>query len=572
MQMSNLSRPRPVGAVLAMIALTLAGCTTSPKPASEPPAFPREFRAAWVTTWENVDWPSSGKLSTAQQQKEIDAIIERAKDLKLNALLLQVRGTANAIHPSKHEPWAGSLTGKRGRAPDPMYDPLKMWIQKSHAAGIELHAWVIPFVAWNEPLDQYKGPHRPTVLAHASNKYFDPGDDATQKYLLMVMDEFMDYDIDGYAFEHHFYPPPSTQPSDEEENTERNQGAVRDFPDQESFKRYRNKGGQLSLQAWRRDNITRFFKTFRAQMTARKPWLRLGISPFGIPSPNTPAFVKGAPYLDQYRVTYADPELWLRSGLCDYLIPELYWKTGAANQPFPALLKAWVDPSKNPRGRNVYAGLFTSHVNKYSTSWSPDEIAGQIMIARHTPGASGHAHFSMRAMTENRKGIADLLRQGVYSDGALPPRSPWLGEKHPAAPTKLTVSRLTPGEVQSQTPRRVIAPPFAQRATTGPATRPFVALARPSEAAAARAKTLGGVKLAWERPKAEGVWRWAVYSKHGDHWHFQVVGRENATGDSPISAIVRDHPAQGPAKLVFVSAIDRVGNESAKVKLDVTLP
>jgi hypothetical protein len=89
-----------------------------------PPAAPREFRAAWVATVSNIDWPSKPGLSTWDQQAEIIAILNRAVELKLNALIVQIRTTADALYASEREPWSQYLTGTQGEPPFPYYDPL----------------------------------------------------------------------------------------------------------------------------------------------------------------------------------------------------------------------------------------------------------------------------------------------------------------------------------------------------------------------------------------------------------------------------------------------------------------
>ena len=112
-----------------------------------PPAAPREFRAAWVSTVANIDWPSRRDLSTEKQQAEIIQILDTAAQLKLNALILQVRPSGDAIYPSTLEPWSEFLTGEQGRAPNPFYDPLQFWIEQAHKRGIQLHAWFNPYRA-----------------------------------------------------------------------------------------------------------------------------------------------------------------------------------------------------------------------------------------------------------------------------------------------------------------------------------------------------------------------------------------------------------------------------------------
>jgi hypothetical protein len=221
--------------------------------------------------------------------------------------------------------------------------------------------------------------------------------------------------------------------------------------------------------------------------------------------------------------------------------------------------------------------LFTSAVNQYSTSWSPDEITGQIMITRGTNGAGGHGHYSMHTLNQNSKGIANLLQQ-TYGEGALPPTNVWLGKTPPAAPTGLKPpERIDPTGMQAVQMKRVIKPQSAGASRAGPTTRPFVALAPPSTRKAAKEASLGGFKLTWDAPKSSGppkssdVWRWAVYSKHGSTWHFRLVGRgESTAADQPIVAIVPDDANNGRASVIAISAIDQLGNESSKVVKEVT--
>ncbi len=112
-----------------------------------PPPIPREFRAAWIASVANIDWPSRKDLTVAEQKQEIIRIVERAQELNLNALIFQVRPAADALYPSAFEPWSEYLTGEQGKAPQPFYDPLAMWIEESHKRGIELHAWFNPYRA-----------------------------------------------------------------------------------------------------------------------------------------------------------------------------------------------------------------------------------------------------------------------------------------------------------------------------------------------------------------------------------------------------------------------------------------
>src|SRR5262245_41242452 len=79
------------------------------------PQVEREFRAAWVATVANVDFPSQKNLSPEQQKAELLVIVELAKKLRLNALIFQVRPMADAVYASQLEPWSEFLTGQMGK-------------------------------------------------------------------------------------------------------------------------------------------------------------------------------------------------------------------------------------------------------------------------------------------------------------------------------------------------------------------------------------------------------------------------------------------------------------------------
>src|SRR5690348_5169573 len=125
--------------LMIAIGLTVPGCVTGPSAEEAKSLFPpepqREFRAAWVATVNNIDWPSKPGLSTQEQQKELIAILDKCAALHLNAVVLQVRTSCDAFYPSKLEPWSEYLTGKQGQAPEPMYDPLQMWVEEAHRRG-----------------------------------------------------------------------------------------------------------------------------------------------------------------------------------------------------------------------------------------------------------------------------------------------------------------------------------------------------------------------------------------------------------------------------------------------------
>lgn len=382
------------------------------------PAVQREFRGAWVATVGNIDWPSRPGLSTREQQAELGAIVERAADLRLNALVFQVRTSCDALYESSLEPWSEYLTGVQGRAPSPAYDPLALAIDLCHARGIELHAWINPFRARakdsvSQPAAKHISREKPALVrAYGEQLWLDPGEPAAREHSLHVLADIVRrYDIDGVHIDDYFYPYPV---KDE-------RGRSLAFPDDASFKRFARDDGGMKRDDWRRANINGFVRQMYETTRRIKPHVKVGISPFGIWRSGQPTGVRG---LDAYTAIYADSRLWLREGWCDYFAPQLYWRIDAPEQSYTALLEWWL--GQNSQGRHLWPG---SHASK----WPAAEIGSQIAAARQRR-AGGTLLFSMRSIMENRGGLATTLVSDAFATPALAPPSPWLDNQAPLPP------------------------------------------------------------------------------------------------------------------------------------------
>ncbi|MYM85906.1 family 10 glycosylhydrolase [Rugamonas sp. FT82W] len=496
------------------------GNTVPPAPVdlNMPPPAPREFRAAWVSTVANIDWPSRNNLTMAKQQAEALAILDRAQALHLNAIVLQVRPSADAIYPSELEPWSEFLTGQQGRAPATAWDPLQFWIEQAHARGLELHAWFNPYRARHatakSPLARsHIGSTNPDVVkSYGRYLWMDPGEAAASQHTLdVVLDVVRRYDIDGVHIDDYFYPYPI--------DTAGADGVVLDagaspkqeleFPDQPSWQRYLLGGGTLDRAGWRRQNVNSLIEALYLGIHKEKSWVRFGISPFGIGRPDRrPAGIVG---FSQYDKLYADAELWLANGWLDYLAPQLYWPVAQAPQAFDVLLDYWL--AQNTRARHVWPGLYTSRIDNSAKAFAPEEIVKQIGVTRSRAGVQGHLHFSIAALMENRKGIADQLRAQTYQTAALAPASPWLGAELPPAP--------------------------------GVAVR----------------REGNGVGLKLSAAAGKPVAHYAIWSRYGSEWRFAV-----APASRPV-LLLPDDAAAGSAQAVVVSAVDRLGNESERVSV-----
>jgi uncharacterized lipoprotein YddW (UPF0748 family) len=381
---------------------------TSYEPSSIIPPKPlREFRGVWVATVANIDWPSKPGLTTAEQKKELLTLLDRVVQLKLNAVIFQVRPACDAMYASKIEPWSEYLTGKMGQAPYPFYDPLAFAIEQAHARGLELHAWFNPYRAHHfQSISPISANHisktRPNLVRHYGKYlWLDPGERDVQDYSLsVVMDVVKRYDVDGIHFDDYFYPY-------EEKGAD---GKDQDFPDDASWRKF-GTGGRLSRDDWRRENVNQFVERVYKSIKAAKPWVKFGISPFGIWRPGSPQQIKG---YDAYTKLFADSRLWLVNGWLDYLAPQLYWQIEPKEQSFPALLDWWTQ--QNPKGREIFSGIAASSAGK----WKPDEIPNQIRLTRKQNGASGYILYSMKSLLSNPP-LFQKLERDINAQPALVP-------------------------------------------------------------------------------------------------------------------------------------------------------
>jgi uncharacterized lipoprotein YddW (UPF0748 family) len=505
------------------IFLAIPAPVVAQQSSSSPPPVQREFRGAWVASVANIDWPLKPGLSSWQQKSELIAILDRAVELNLNAILLQVRPAADALYESPYEPWSAYLTGVEGRAPEPSYDPLRFAVTEAHARGLELHAWFNPYRARHASA---KGTHARShisvthpelVRTYGRYEWMDPGEPAViQQTLRVMLDVVKRYDVDGIHIDDYFYPYP-------EIGTD---SVAIPFPDSSSYAAYRKHGGKLERDDWRRHSVDTLIQQLYTRTKALKPWVKVGISPFGIWRPGYPASIAG---FDSYAKLYGDSRKWIHEGWIDYFTPQLYWPIGQTPQSYPVLLDWWL--GENVKSRHVWPGHNTSRAAAGAGLWGPDELNAQIRATRAS-AATGDIHFSMRTLmplttvrrdsvltgvaTQPPRQVAaaaltEKLRSELYATPALIPASPWLGKRVPPMPlATLIVDASSSDEVLKVTPAT-------------------------------------GSKVAWWTIRAQdddGAWR---------TWILPGVQMQ----------LVVSEAGQPRPQRVVVTAVDRLGNESA---------
>jgi uncharacterized lipoprotein YddW (UPF0748 family) len=490
--------------LLGSAVIFLFSCRTAKTPVKQDsqalPAVEREFRAAWVATVANINWPSKPGLSTDSQQKEAIYLLDFLKQQNFNAVILQVRPQADALYKSDLEPWSYYLSGVQGQAPVPFYDPLEFWTEEAHNRGIELHVWLNPYRAHHKsggPVSEHSVVKKhPELVVYLKEGYWwmDPGKKETQDLTTnVIMDLVKRYDIDGVHFDDYFYPYPSYNLGE-------------DFPDSSSWNAYVNHGGKLSRGDWRRENVNTLIKRLYAEIKKEKAHVKFGLSPFGIWRPGHPASVEG---FDQYSQLYADAKLWLNEGWIDYFTPQLYWPINRYAQSFPVLLGWWQE--QNWKGRHLWPGI---SVGRDTGAVTVNETINQIMITRGmVPQSPGVVHWSIGPVTKNTKLQTSLL-SGAYRKPALVPASPWMDAIRPLPPV------MTSNNDNDS------------------------------------------VRISWTHPDEKDVFKYVVYYKYGNRWSYSVLTRQTKNFHLPTTIV--DGKTTQRLTALMLSAVDRVGNESVR--------
>ena len=452
---------------------------TTPKTETEKPvaklALPevnREFRAAWIATVANINWPSKNSLSTQQQKDEAIKILDLLKEANFNAVIFQARPSADAMYRSDLEPWSYFLTGAIGKAPAPYYDPLEFWIKESHERGMELHVWLNPYRAHHTtggPITEEsmvkKMPEQIIKLRNGMY-WMDPSDEKTQDHTAMVIRDLVKrYDIDAIHIDDYFYP-------------YREYNGGKDFPDNRTWNDYVKRGGNLTRADFRRANVNKFIKRIHEEIKAEKSNVKFGISPFGIWKPGFPEGIKGT---SQYDELYADAKLWLNQGWLDYFSPQLYWKNDGP-QSFPALLNWW--ESENTMKRHLWPGLNTIGMREVTDR--PAEIVTQINTTRDIlKDNAGTIHYSVDGLSKNPT-MYNAVKNS-YQKKALVPTTPWIKTQALGKPILFAES------------------------------------------------TSSSTSLKWNSPEPAKVFQWILYIKYGEFWETEIIEKNLNSKILPLS-------------------------------------
>lgn len=386
----------------------------------------REFRGAWLHVIGQSQWQNK---TTEQAKAYIRDQFDRLQAAGCNAVIFQVRPTADALYKSDLEPWSFWLTGKRGKAPDPMWDPMEYAIGEAHKRGMEFHAWLNPYRVTSNPKEVLPADHpskrEPERFVRFDGKiFFDPAFPQNRDAICEVVADIVNrYDVDAIHIDDYFYPYPAN--------------GKRFNADDASYKRF---GNGLPRNDWRRHNVDLLIEQLHSTIKTAKPWVRFGVSPFGIWR-NKASDPKGSDSngLQNYDDLYADPLLWAREGWIDYLAPQLYWTLDMKAAPSRHLAKWWND---NANGVDIYIGQEVKRTMDTADPRNNDrnELDTKVKLSRELPAVKGNVWWHGYWVTGNYKGVADSLAQKYQSTIALPPAYGDL-DKRPAPVSGLRLAK-----------------------------------------------------------------------------------------------------------------------------------
>lgn len=380
----------------------------------------REFRGAWLHTIYQTQYK---KHSTAENKAYLIRQLDSLKSAGINAVIFQVRAQADAFYKSDLEPWSSYLTDG-GKAPVPFWDPLEFMVTEAHRRGMELHAWLNPYRVTTSakqvlPKGHIALRHPERFIRYDGKLYFDPGLPENREFIGRIVDDILKrYDVDGIHLDDYFYPYPVKGKA---------------FADDASYRKY---GKGMKRDDWRRHNVDLLIEYLHKRIEAAKPWVRFGVSPFGIWR-NKTSDPRGSDTrgLQNYDALYADVLLWEEKGWIDYLLPQLYWELDHQSASYLTLVEWW--NANAGHKRHLYVG------QDVKRTIEKNELMTKVELTRKADRILGNCWWPGYELTRNAGGVADSLASNYQHYPALVPQYSWIYQGTPSPVEGLKVSGKT---------------------------------------------------------------------------------------------------------------------------------
>ncbi|MCD8202931.1 MAG: family 10 glycosylhydrolase [Prevotella sp.] len=470
----------------------------------------REFRGAWIQC---VNGQFLG-MSTSQIQSMLSSQLDILQKDGVNAIIFQVRPECDALYASDYEPWSRFLTGRQGTPPSPYWDPLQWMVEQCHKRGMEIHAWINPYRAKTKGTTELASNHiarkQPQNCFSYDGQYIlNPGIPENRDYICMIAANIVSrYDIDGFHIDDYFYPYPVAGIS---------------IPDDREFAKYNN--GFHDKADWRRDNVNMFIYQLYNTIHKVKPWVKFGVSPFGIYRNNKNGVSIGSNTngLQNYDDLYADVLMWVNNGWVDYCVPQIYWEIGNKAADYETLIKWW---DRHAGNRNLYIGEDVERTAKYPDLYNSNtnQMPAKYRLHSEMNNVSGTVLWYAKAVTDNTGNYGSMLEKVYWKYPALMPLMPYIDKKAPNPVKSLKILH-----------------------------------------------TNGKTVLFWKAPKGNG---WKNKAEKYVVYRFEKGEKLNISDPTKILAITSDtfydikntHNKYGKKYTFAVTALDRLSNESKPKK------
>lgn len=375
----------------------------------------REFRGAWIQC---VNGQFQG-MSKDKMQSTLKYQLDELQKDGVNAIIFQVRPECDALYVSDIEPWSRFLTGRQGT--NPGWDPLQWMIDESHKRGMELHAWINPYRAKTKNTFEMANnhiaiKHPDYVFAYDGQLILNPGMPECRDYICNVVRDIVSrYDVDGLHIDDYFYPYPVKGQK---------------IPDADIYNK--NNNGISNINDWRRDNVNVFVKQLGETIHEVKPWVKFGVSPFGIyrNKKNDAQLGSETNGLQNYDDLYADVLMWVNNGWIDYCVPQLYWEIGHKAADYKTLIKWW---NKYASNRLLFIGEDIERTVKNADPDNPkiNQMSAKRRLHSEMPNVQGTVLWYAKAAVDNVGNYGMALRNGYWKYPALQPLMPFIDGKSP---------------------------------------------------------------------------------------------------------------------------------------------
>lgn len=389
----------------------------------------REFRGAWIQAVNGQFM----NMKEKEMKRYLTNMLDNLQKAKVNAIIFQVRVEGDALYESSLEPWSRFITGKQGVSPG--WDPLEFMVAEAHSRNMELHAWINPYrartkgttkVALNHQSARY--PER--FVSYAGQLYFNPALKENRDFICKIANDIVTrYDVDGLHIDDYFYPYPAKG---------------KEFNDDAEFR----SSGAADKGDWRRENVNRLIKQLHETVRAAKPWVKFGVSPFGIyrnagESVPDGSATKG---LQAYDELYADVLYWINEGWVDYCIPQIYWEIGHNAADYATLVSWW---AKHAKKRPLYIGQDVNRTVRAADPQVKDrhQLPMKMQLQRAEENVQGSCLWDAASAANNVGKYRDALEQYYHRYPALMPLYPFIDKSAPKKVKDISIIDTNDGRV-----------------------------------------------------------------------------------------------------------------------------